>query len=107
MLLCLVHIIHVNLIYSRRLSGLAEGVSSLIHCAVRQEWSSIAGCSNLTQFESRYTALLFISTNFPFCFFSWPSTYSFSPLLYCIVPCICINKHLFYIVRFFVYLRYV
>ncbi|XP_029168544.1 tumor protein p63-regulated gene 1-like protein isoform X2 [Nylanderia fulva] len=37
-----------------RLSGLAEGVSSIIHCAVRQEWSSVTGCSNLTQFEPRY-----------------------------------------------------
>ncbi|XP_071561736.1 tumor protein p63-regulated gene 1-like protein isoform X1 [Temnothorax nylanderi] len=36
-----------------RLSGLAEGVSSIIHCAVRQELSSIAGCSNLAQFEPR------------------------------------------------------
>lgn len=36
-----------------RLSGLAEGVSSVIHCAVRQEWSSITGCSSLTQFEPR------------------------------------------------------
>ncbi|EZA61718.1 tumor protein p63-regulated gene 1-like protein isoform X1 [Ooceraea biroi] len=36
-----------------RLSGLAEGVSSMIQCAVRQEWSSVAGCSGLTQFEPR------------------------------------------------------
>ncbi|XP_029665351.1 tumor protein p63-regulated gene 1-like protein [Formica exsecta] len=36
-----------------RLSGLADGVSSIIQCAVRQEWSSITGCSNLTQFEPR------------------------------------------------------
>ncbi|KYM95933.1 PREDICTED: tumor protein p63-regulated gene 1-like protein isoform X1 [Cyphomyrmex costatus] len=47
-----------NIIYpssslAPRLNGLAEGVSSVIHCAVRQEWSSIAGCSNLTQFEPR------------------------------------------------------
>lgn len=36
-----------------RLSGLAEGVSSIIQCAVRQEWSSVAGCSGLTQFEPK------------------------------------------------------
>ncbi|XP_019696461.1 tumor protein p63-regulated gene 1-like protein [Harpegnathos saltator] len=36
-----------------RLSGLAEGVSSIIQCAVRQEWSSVAGCSGLNQFEPR------------------------------------------------------
>ncbi|XP_012219080.1 tumor protein p63-regulated gene 1-like protein isoform X1 [Linepithema humile] len=36
-----------------RLSGLAEGVSSIIHCAVRQEWSSVAGCSGFAQFEPR------------------------------------------------------
>ncbi|XP_017880057.1 tumor protein p63-regulated gene 1-like protein isoform X1 [Ceratina calcarata] len=36
-----------------RLSGLAEGVSSMIHCAVRQEWSSLASCTGLAQFEPR------------------------------------------------------
>ncbi|KAL6266406.1 hypothetical protein P5V15_003258 [Pogonomyrmex californicus] len=46
-------LIYPNSSLAPRLSGLAEGVSSIIHCAVRQEWSSIAGCSNLTQFEPR------------------------------------------------------
>ncbi|XP_032686775.1 tumor protein p63-regulated gene 1-like protein isoform X4 [Odontomachus brunneus] len=41
-----------------RLSGLAEGVSSIIQCAVRQEWSSVAGCSGLTQFEPRKRHML-------------------------------------------------
>ncbi|XP_020286694.1 tumor protein p63-regulated gene 1-like protein isoform X1 [Pseudomyrmex gracilis] len=36
-----------------RLSGLAEGMSSIIQCAARQEWSSIAGCSSIGQFEPR------------------------------------------------------
>ncbi|CAK9826694.1 Tumor protein p63-regulated gene 1 protein [Anthophora retusa] len=36
-----------------RLSGLAEGVSSIIHCAVRQEWSSLTSCTGLAQFEPR------------------------------------------------------
>ncbi|CAL7942524.1 unnamed protein product [Xylocopa violacea] len=36
-----------------RLSGLAEGVSSIIHCAVRQEWSSLASCTGFAQFEPR------------------------------------------------------
>ncbi|KZC09177.1 PREDICTED: tumor protein p63-regulated gene 1-like protein [Dufourea novaeangliae] len=36
-----------------RLSGLAEGVSSLFHCAVRQEWSPLTSCSGLAQFEPR------------------------------------------------------
>ncbi|XP_076167513.1 tumor protein p63-regulated gene 1-like protein isoform X1 [Ptiloglossa arizonensis] len=36
-----------------RLSGLAEGVSSIFHCAVRQEWSSLTSCTGLTQFDSR------------------------------------------------------
>ncbi|KAK0175673.1 hypothetical protein PV327_009405 [Microctonus hyperodae] len=35
-----------------RLNGLAEGVSSMIHCAVRQQWSSIASRSDI-KFESR------------------------------------------------------
>ncbi|XP_053983817.1 tumor protein p63-regulated gene 1-like protein isoform X1 [Hylaeus volcanicus] len=36
-----------------RLSGLAEGVSSIFNCAVRQEWSSLTSCTGLAQFESR------------------------------------------------------
>ncbi|XP_043509402.1 tumor protein p63-regulated gene 1-like protein isoform X1 [Frieseomelitta varia] len=36
-----------------RLSGLAEGVSSIIHCAGRQEWSSLVSCTGLAQFEPR------------------------------------------------------
>ncbi|XP_033327486.1 tumor protein p63-regulated gene 1-like protein isoform X1 [Megalopta genalis] len=36
-----------------RLSGLAEGVSSIFHCAVRQEWSTLTSCAGLAQFESR------------------------------------------------------
>ncbi|KOC61641.1 Tumor protein p63-regulated gene 1 protein [Habropoda laboriosa] len=36
-----------------RLSGLAEGMSSIIHCAVRQEWSSLTSCTGLAQFEPR------------------------------------------------------
>lgn len=42
----------------RRLSGLAEGVSSIIHCAGRQEWSSLVSCTGLAQFEPRYTVFL-------------------------------------------------
>lgn len=56
--LTMVRLKRINLIISRRLSGLAEGVSSIIQCAVRQEWSSIAGCSSLAQFEPRYIVLL-------------------------------------------------
>ncbi|XP_031830586.1 tumor protein p63-regulated gene 1-like protein isoform X1 [Nomia melanderi] len=36
-----------------RLSGLAEGVSSIFHCAVRQDWSSLTSCTGLAQFEPR------------------------------------------------------
>ncbi|XP_043255206.1 tumor protein p63-regulated gene 1-like protein isoform X2 [Colletes gigas] len=36
-----------------RLSGLAEGMSSMFNCAVRQEWSSLVSCTGLAQFESR------------------------------------------------------
>ncbi|XP_034190327.1 tumor protein p63-regulated gene 1-like protein isoform X1 [Osmia lignaria lignaria] len=36
-----------------RLNGLAEGVSSIVNCAVRQEWSSVASCTGLAQFEPR------------------------------------------------------
>ncbi|XP_031788137.1 tumor protein p63-regulated gene 1-like protein isoform X2 [Nasonia vitripennis] len=36
-----------------RLNGLAEGVSSLIHSAVRQEWSSFTSLSSTSQFEPR------------------------------------------------------
>lgn len=53
-----IHIDSIDSISSRRLSGLAEGVSSIIHCAVRQEWSSVTGCSSLTQFEPRYHSSL-------------------------------------------------
>ncbi|KAH0552318.1 tumor protein p63-regulated gene 1-like protein isoform X1 [Cotesia glomerata] len=35
-----------------RLNGLAEGVSSVIHCAVRQQWSSLASSSEI-KFEPR------------------------------------------------------
>ncbi|XP_014296254.1 tumor protein p63-regulated gene 1-like protein isoform X1 [Microplitis demolitor] len=35
-----------------RLNGLAEGVSSVIHCAVRQQWSSLASRSDI-KFEPR------------------------------------------------------
>ncbi|KAL7288804.1 tumor protein p63-regulated gene 1-like protein isoform X2 [Trichogramma pretiosum] len=36
-----------------RLNGFAEGFSSLIHSAVRQEWSSITSLSSTAQFEPR------------------------------------------------------
>lgn len=36
-----------------RLSGLAEGISSIVACAVRREWSSFTTCTGLTQFEPR------------------------------------------------------
>ncbi|KAL6266405.1 hypothetical protein P5V15_003258 [Pogonomyrmex californicus] len=81
-------LIYPNSSLAPRLSGLAEGVSSIIHCAVRQEWSSIAGCSNLTQFEPRYIALLSISL------ISYPVLpnlafiYPLLLLLYCIIQCI-------------------
>lgn len=54
--LSVAYFIYIDLISSRRLSGLAEGVSSVIQCAVRQEWSSVTGCSNLSQFEPRYSS---------------------------------------------------
>ncbi|XP_033219605.1 tumor protein p63-regulated gene 1 protein-like [Belonocnema kinseyi] len=37
-----------------RLNGLAEGVSSILHSAVRQEWSSLTTLSGFTKFEPRY-----------------------------------------------------
>ncbi|XP_003701141.1 tumor protein p63-regulated gene 1-like protein isoform X2 [Megachile rotundata] len=36
-----------------RLNGLAEGMSSIVNCAVRQEWSTLTSCTGLAQFESR------------------------------------------------------
>ncbi|XP_058797466.1 tumor protein p63-regulated gene 1-like protein [Phymastichus coffea] len=36
-----------------RLNGLAEGVSSLIHSVIRQEWSSFTSLSSTAQFEPR------------------------------------------------------
>ncbi|XP_076684064.1 tumor protein p63-regulated gene 1-like protein isoform X1 [Andrena cerasifolii] len=36
-----------------RLSGLAEGMSSIIHYGVREEWSSFTSCASLAQFEPR------------------------------------------------------
>lgn len=66
---------------SRRLSGLAEGVSSIIHCAVRQEWSSVAGCSGLGQFEPRYIALLSANTDLLSSFICFVFVYNVS-LLY-------------------------
>lgn len=44
----------VSLIISRRLNGLAEGVSSIFHNAVRQQWSSITAGSSIGEFKSRY-----------------------------------------------------
>ncbi|XP_047345670.1 tumor protein p63-regulated gene 1-like protein isoform X1 [Vespa velutina] len=41
-----------------RLNGLAEVMSYVINCAVRQEWSSLTTCSNLTQFEPRKRHML-------------------------------------------------
>lgn len=62
----LLYHVHITLIIFRRLSGLAEGVSSVIQCAVRQQWSSIAGCSSIGQFEPRYTYSSSGSTNMLF-----------------------------------------
>ncbi|XP_076236378.1 tumor protein p63-regulated gene 1-like protein isoform X1 [Calliopsis andreniformis] len=36
-----------------RLNGLAQGMSSIIHCAIRQEWSAITSCTGFAQFELR------------------------------------------------------
>ncbi|XP_060829482.1 tumor protein p63-regulated gene 1-like protein isoform X1 [Bombus pascuorum] len=36
-----------------RLSGLAEGVSSIFHYAGRQEWSTLVSCTDFAQFEPR------------------------------------------------------
>lgn len=47
-------VILTNMIILRRLNGLAEGVSSLIHSVVRQEWSSFTSVSSTAQFEPRY-----------------------------------------------------
>ncbi|KAK2587799.1 hypothetical protein KPH14_003903 [Odynerus spinipes] len=44
--------------FAPRLNGLAEGMSYIINCAVRQEWSSLTTCSSFTQFESRRRHML-------------------------------------------------
>lgn len=36
-----------------RLNGLAEGMSSIVHTALRQEWSALSTCTGLSQFEPR------------------------------------------------------
>jgi len=105
LLLFVVYFIYVDLISSRRLSGLAEGVSSVIHCAVRQEWSSVTGCSSLTQFEPRYRSnliqpwyhctMLSVSTNSLYQFINLLWIYIRSHCFFLLfVQCIYINKHL-------------
>lgn len=108
LLLSVAYFIYIDLISSRRLSGLAEGVSSVIQCAVRQEWSSITGCSSLTQFEPRYCssltqfkswyhcAMLSVNTNYLHQFINLLWIYIRSYCFFLLfTQCIYINKHLF------------